>query len=130
MMMMPDDFEHSAIRHYDDAETLAAAGSIDGAGHLIGFSAECGIKHGISTLIVGIDPVHGHLPDLVDKAKRALNQRRQSRLYTILKNKELFANWKVESRYASNGSITKLEYNNWRDQAFSILGAAGLRRRK
>ena len=127
---MPDNFEDAAIRHFDDADILAAAGSIDGAGHLIGFSAECGIKHGIRMLMSDIDPLHGHLPELVEKAKRALTQRRQSGLYTILKNKTLLANWKVDLRYSSNRTIEKSVYEEWRRQTYAILHAAGLRRRK
>ncbi|MET3715411.1 hypothetical protein [Pseudomonas sp. PvP001] len=127
---MPENFEDSAVRHFDDAEILAAAGSIDGAGHLIGFSAECGIKHGIRILMSETDHVHGHFPELVDKAKRALTQRRQTGLYGILKNRNLLENWKVDLRYSSNHAIEKSVYEEWRRQTYTILHAAGLRRRK
>lgn len=46
----PEDFRAAAVRHYEDARALKYAGRLDNAGHLIGFAAECAIKHGIEAL--------------------------------------------------------------------------------
>lgn len=49
----PEDYQAAAIRHYLDASALRMAGRLDNAGHLIGFSAECAIKHRIDSLGLG-----------------------------------------------------------------------------
>ena len=47
---MPEDYASAAIRHFKDATALQSSGRLDNAGHLVGFAAECAIKHGISNL--------------------------------------------------------------------------------
>jgi hypothetical protein len=125
---MPENYGQSAIRHFDDAHSLASAESWDGAGHLIGFAAECALKQGILATIQGIDSVHGHFPGLIEVAKRQLHQRRQTGLYTILKNSNLMMGWKVELRYHATGSVNRETYEVWKQHTYSILHASGLRR--
>jgi hypothetical protein len=125
---MPENYGQSAIRHFDDAHRLASAESWDGAGHLIGFAAECALKQGILVTIQGIDSVHGHFPGLIEVAKKQLHQRRQTGLYTILKNSNLMAGWKVELRYHATGSVNREKYEVWKQHTYSILHASGLRR--
>ena len=127
---MPEYYGVAAVRHFSDAEALAGIESWDGAGHLIGFSAECSIKHGISTLRPDAESVRKHIPDLTDVAKRLLNQRRHTGIYIVLKNANFMAGWSVESRYSNDGAVDKEVYMLWRQQAYSLLHAANLRAKK
>lgn len=124
---MDEKFAAAAVRHYDDADKLAESERLDGAGHLIGFSAECAIKHAVLSLRSDIDSLRGHFPDLIDVAKRHLNQRLHHGLYTIIKNPVFMQDWKVEGRYSENGTVTKQQYELWRGQARSLMYAARLR---
>lgn len=126
---MPENYGVAAVRHFTDAECLAAALSWDGAGHLVGFSAECALKYGIMSLRQDGEGVRGHFPDLTEIAKRQLNQRRHSGLYTIIKNQNFMSDWKVELRYHENGAIDQAKYELWRQQTYSLLHASGLRKR-
>jgi hypothetical protein len=45
-----EDYQSAALRHFEDATTLRISGRYDNAGHLIGFAAECAIKHRIMSL--------------------------------------------------------------------------------
>jgi hypothetical protein len=125
---MEEKFAAAAIRHYGDADTLAASKRLDGAGHLIGFCAECAIKHAVISLRADINNLHGHFPDLIDIAKRHLNQRQHHGLYTIIKNPVFMDGWKVSDRYSEDGVVTKQHYELWREQARSLMYAAKLRR--
>lgn len=127
---MPEHYGQSAIRHFDDALSLASVESWDGAGHLIGFAAECALKHGILATVQGIDNPHGHFPALIEVAKKHLHQRRQSGLYAVLKNENLMAGWKVELRYHETGTVDKQTYESWKQHTYSILHASGLRRQQ
>ena len=42
-----ESYEHAAMRHFADAEDLAARRRLDNAGHLIGLAAECAVKHAV-----------------------------------------------------------------------------------
>lgn len=125
---MPENYGEASIRHYADAQALAHAERFDGAGHLIGFSAECAIKHHIGTIKPNYDVPHGHFPNIIEIAKRHLHQRRQTEMHRILKNPELMKDWDVSHRYSENGSTTQDAYEQWRGQAAHIIFAAGLRR--
>lgn len=65
-----EDYASAAIRHYIDAEKLKSSGSIDNAGHLVGFAAECALKYKISTISPDMDRPRGHFPDFVNIAKK------------------------------------------------------------
>lgn len=124
---MEEKFAAAAVRHFEDADVLALSERLDGAGHLIGFSAECAIKHGVLSIRSDIDSLHGHFPDLINIAKRHLSQRLHHGLYTVIKNPLFMQGWKVEGRYSDNGNITKQQYELWRGQARSLMYAVRLR---
>ncbi len=42
-----ENYREAAIRHLNDSEKLLESNSVDNAGHLIGFAAECAIKYKI-----------------------------------------------------------------------------------
>ena len=124
---MEEKFAVAAVRHFNDADTLAASERLDGAGHLIGFCAECAIKHAVISLRADIDSLHGHFPELINVAKRHLNNRLHHGLYTIIKNPVFMQGWKVGGRYSEDGAVTKKNYELWRGQARSLMFAAKLR---
>ncbi len=124
---MEEKFATAAIRHYVDANTLAEAERFDGAGHLIGFSAECAIKHAVLTLRSDMDSLRSHFPNLIDIAKRHFKQRAHHGLYTVINKPMFMKDWKVEGRYSDDGHVTMEQYELWRGQARSLMYAAGLR---
>jgi hypothetical protein len=124
---MEEKFAAAAMRHYEDAETLAASERLDGAGHLIGFSAECAIKHAVLSLRSDKESLHGHFPELVNVAKRHLNQRLHHGLYTVIKAPTFMQGWTVHGRYSDDGSVTRQNYDLWRAQARALMYAAKLK---
>ncbi|KTC43822.1 hypothetical protein AO262_14505 [Pseudomonas fluorescens ABAC62] len=124
---MEEKFAAAAVRHFRDADTLAASNSLDGAGHLIGFSAECALKHAVLSLRPGVEKIQKHFPDLVEVAKRHLDMRAHHGLYIILKNPAFMQNWTVGSRYSEDGMITRKTYDLWRSQTRALMYAAKLR---
>lgn len=74
---MGDNYEAAAVRHYADAKLLKEAGRKDGAGHLVGFAAECAIKFRIQTLQPNATSPQLHLPDLLAAARKKLAARGQ-----------------------------------------------------
>ncbi|WP_143039900.1 hypothetical protein [Pseudomonas salomonii] len=125
---MPENYEQSALRHFSDAEKLANSGSLGGAGHLIGFSAECAIKYCVANLRPENEVPHVHFPQIIEAAKKQLQGRRQSAMHNTLKRPELMLGWKIEQRYSPDNTITQDTYNKWREHASSIIFASGLRR--
>lgn len=124
---MDEKFATAAVRHYVDANTLAETERFDGAGHLIGFSAECAIKHAVLTLRSDIDSVRGHFPDLLGIAKRHLKHRSHYHIYSVINGPAFLKGWKVEDRYSDDGFITKQQYTEWRGQTRELMCAARLR---
>ena len=72
---MVEKYDSAALRHYEDANLLMSSGRLDNAGHLIGFAAECAIKHGISTFNPNLPSPYGHLPEFLTIALRHLKGR-------------------------------------------------------
>jgi hypothetical protein len=120
--------DQAAIRHFDDAASLAENARWDGAGHLIGFAAECALKHAIVNLRPEQDAPHKHLPELREIAKRHLTLRSHMSLHTVLSQPDYFAGWVVEARYAATDTVLAETYDVWRTHASRTIGAAGLRR--
>jgi len=123
-----DDYQSAAVRHYEDAKSLQNLGRLDNAGHLIGFSAECAIKHKIKSLQPSGASLHGHLPDLLIAARKHLNGRAiSSSMYSVLKN-EVLKGWSVHRRYHSTGSTTAQELSEWFVTMARLLATAGIRK--
>ncbi|WP_428020217.1 hypothetical protein [Aquabacterium sp.] len=120
-----EDYKGAAARHYTDAYTLKSIGQYDNAGHLIGFAAECAIKHHM--VQVSQSSVNLHLPELLAAAKRQLGSRvGYTSLYDVLKTDAL-AGWAIDYRYAPTGKISKETLEGWCAGAKRILAAAGVR---
>lgn len=126
---MSENYKASAIRHFSDAENLANAGRFAGAGHLIGFSAECAIKFCVENAKPNNEAPHLHFPQIIEAARKQLHQRRQAGLNLILQSKEqLMSGWSIGMRYLDDNSVSEQTYKQWRSDASRILNASGLKR--
>ncbi|MCI1051607.1 MULTISPECIES: hypothetical protein [unclassified Stenotrophomonas] len=123
-----DDYESAAVRHFKDAEALRMAGRKDNAGHLIGFSAECAIKHKIKTLRTDASAPHGHFPELLMIARKHLQGRSLSAsMHSLLKN-DVLVGWSVNRRYYVTGSTSDAELQDWFVIASRLMATAGIKR--
>lgn len=119
-----EQYEQSAVRHYANAILLQGANQFDNAGHLLGFSAECAIKHAISSFKPGRLNPKGHFPEYLNIARKHIDAR--SNMYNLLQQ-NLMDGWRVDRRYFATGHTTATELNNWDRDARRILGAAGIK---
>ncbi len=127
---LPQDYESAAVRHFDDATTLRNLGRTDNAGHLIGFAAECAIKHRISSLRPGVNVPQGHFPEILIAARKHLGQRSgYTGMYTIVKN-DIFKRWSVNKRYDETGHTQPGDLEEWVATTKRLFAVAQLRRRK
>jgi len=126
--MPVENYAEASIRHFSDAEHLACSGRFDSAGHLIGFAAECAIKHAVLSLAAG--PVAKlHIPLLIEHARKRLHGQRDRAVHTLIGDPAFFDGWRVEARYESDGGTDASRYASWRVAASRTIGAAGLRKR-
>ncbi|HDZ9442607.1 hypothetical protein [Klebsiella quasipneumoniae] len=63
-----ENYREAAIRHLNDSERLLKINSVDNAGHLIGFAAECAIKYKIE--LNNSDNPKLHFPYILAAAKK------------------------------------------------------------
>jgi hypothetical protein len=125
---MGEPYSEAAVRHFEDAEQLAAHNRFDGAGHLIGFAAECAVKLSVEALRPGANAPHLHFPDLIERAKRILHGRRKHSMLILLSRESFMRGWNVAHRYSDDGAVSETHYRAWRTDATRALGAAGLRK--
>lgn len=124
-------YDSAAIRHFEDAQLLRDAGKLDNAGHLVGFAAECAIKHQISSLkSKQMNTLHGHLPDFLIVARKHLGSRSNyNGMFNILKS-EIFSGWHVNRRYCQTGNTSPEELDIWFGVARRLFATAGLKVRQ
>ncbi len=126
---MPENYGAAALRHYADAKLLASNERYDNAGHLIGFAAECSIKHVFQPSGSGR---YKHLPQLLNAFPRLVQGRdpRKKAMYAISPLlRTAFNDWDVSLRYQDDG-IDKNTYEKWEQMARRALGAAELSQRR
>jgi hypothetical protein len=123
-----EEYGAAAVRHFADAEILAARKRWVGAGHLVGFAAECAIKHRIETLRPEQGAPHGHFPEILNAARRHISKRRDTTIHAFLKMTNLMEGWDISLRYSRNEAVDEAKYRLWRDHAARLVSAAGLRR--
>jgi hypothetical protein len=127
---LAEDYESSAARHFDDATLLRASGKLDNAGHLIGFAAECAIKHRITTLQPRHDSPHGHFPEILIAARKHLGQRTgYASMFDVIRA-DIFSGWHVNRRYSKTGTTSEAELDAWFSVTKRILATAGLKTHK
>lgn len=125
----PEDYQAAAIRHFQDATTLRSTGQLDNAGHLIGFSAECAIKHRIEALGSADGSPALHLPQILDAARRRLGERANfTSMFNLLKG-DIFVGWAVDHRYSETGKVTSDQIEAWFGVTQRLLAAANIRLR-
>lgn len=125
-------YDDAAIRHFEDAKLLMKSGRLDNAGHLIGFAAECAIKHRIMSLQAGQSSPHGHLPDFLNAARKHLNGRGSypyPEMLNLLKL-DIFSGWSVNRRYYQTGNTTQSELTTWFDVTKRLFATAKLKVRQ
>ena len=126
-----ESYEHAAMRHFADAEDLAAHRRLDNAGHLIGLAAECAVKHAVRH--VALNPPHIHFPELtagirqlggrdpvISKIRRALSPPTLG---------SVFDDWSIAMRYGADGHVVNAQYRKWKVAAGRIMSAASIERR-
>lgn len=134
MPRLGETFDEASVRHFFDAGRLAEAGRFDNAGHLIGFAAECAIKHAFGLSGPVADHWKIHLPQLAGVARKHA-QGRRSRQFPIVNLLEqlrgrYFDDWSVNQRYHRDGTVSAETYDRWRKQARRTLLAASIRIRQ
>jgi HEPN domain-containing protein len=119
-----ESYKDAATRHYEDAVVLRQASKFDNAGHLIGFAAECAIKHAISTFSSSSGRPKGHFPEFLNIARKHLDKR--SPMYNLLQT-ELMTGWKVDRRYYATGQTSPAELEDWLGHTRRLMGAAKIK---
>ena len=72
--MAGENYREAALRHMKDAEALAKGKRWGGAGHLVGFAAECALKHRITSLRTENETLKRHFPGLIEIAKKTFGR--------------------------------------------------------
>ena len=127
---MSENYASAAARHFEDAADLRGAGRTDNAGHLIGFAAECAIKHNISSLRLGKASPHGHFPEILIAARKHLGPRAgYTQMFNLLRA-DTFRGWDISSRYMSTGHTNIVDLETWFQTTKRLFAAAGLKVRK
>jgi hypothetical protein len=127
---LPEDYGSAAARHFDDASALQESGRYDNAGHLIGYAAECAIKHRISSLRPGANCPHGHFPEILIAARKHLGARSQyTGMYDIVKG-DILKGWGVNLRYEATGHTTSADLTAWFTATRRLFATANLKGRR
>ena len=126
---MPSDYKQSAVRHFYDAELLAASGRYDDAGHLMGLAAECALKLGAQGFTQPSNQeIDGHLPGVKRTIRSILDGRSaKGPLLALVGRSDFFQNWAVNDRYKSDGHVEKPTYDNWKASTKLAFGIVKLR---
>ena len=118
--MAQPDYGDAGKRHALDAGLLLKAARYDGASHLAGLAAECGLKALVGASLTPSPTGHGpptlagqkagHLPDLWGTAMSNLRTRHRPDSAVaglISRDSNPFADWEMETRYARSNSVNK-----------------------
>lgn len=128
---MPEAYAVAASRHFADAERLARDQRYDNAGHLVGFAAECALKHAYDITEPDEASPRVHLPDLAAAIRRRVRSRnpRQQALRSLLGQTQngFFSDWQVSARYGDDGTVSRAMYERWEGYARRTLGAARIK---
>lgn len=125
--LLAEDYESAAARHYEDANRLRGLSRPDNAGYLVGFAAECAIKHRITSLRPLENAPHCHLPDILVAARTHFGPRSgYTDMYHIVKG-DIFKGWSVANRYGQTGHTNEADLAQWFTTARRLLASAKVR---
>lgn len=121
-------YQDAALRHYDDANHLADCERWDNAGHLMGFAAECAVKHAVQGQTKAQVP-HCHFPELTQKIRKIGGRNALQTAHKALSRTgqpSAFDDWDVASRYGATGQVTACQFRAWQRAAGRVMRAAGI----
>jgi len=109
MTALPVDFHNAHLRHWNDAELLRKHNRWANADQLYGFSAECGLKAVMQCLGMPTDKTGKpterrnlkHVQDLWPQFRSFARLRSGGRFSDMLPEKNPFADWSQDNRYAN-----------------------------
>lgn len=127
-------FDDAAIRHWLDALLLEEGGRLDNSDHLLGLSAECGLKVALSACGYPVvdragalaGPYRYHIDALWARARLQSLQKSRPALVALLDSGEPFFDWRIEQRYGRSGEVQPSAHERHKLGARRVLGAVGL----
>ncbi len=122
-----EDYEGAAIRHYQDAKRLHQANRLDNAGHLVGFAAECAIKHKIGALGNGKPLLIYIFLIFFLRHVNGSGERAGYRSMFDLVKADIFKDWNVDWRYAHTGKTTQDNIVDWFTTTRRLFAAANIK---
>jgi len=127
---LAQNYESAATRHFEDATALQALGRADNAGYLIGFAAECAIKHNIVSLQPGAHSPQGHFPEILIAARKRLGPRSgYTSMFDVIRA-DIFSGWNVHRRYDETGHTDSADLTKWFNTTKRLFATAGLKVRR
>ncbi|MGO4167880.1 hypothetical protein [Novosphingobium sp. YAF33] len=126
---MADDYAASAKRHSEAASDLAANAKYDNAGYLIGYTAECAIKHKMRQVSgQATERIEGHCPNIMNALRLRIQHRGLTGQWLqVVRGPNPLSDWEVDQRYASNGHVTKEKFEDWQKFANRLMSLAGIK---
>jgi hypothetical protein len=133
---MAEAFKESAARHWHDARLLEKAKRHDNANQLVGFAAECAIKHALCQIPAfskngQLEGYRLHINELWAKnLNLQIVRRRFAELAELLKRSNPFHDWSVDHRYAKDGTVpdeASLRHRMMTARLLKSIGITGTR---
>lgn len=129
---MSENYVEAALRHWRDAELLKTHSRVENADQLYGIAAECALKvvllgmPGCSSNGVLRKAYKQHIDELWDKMPLQNVANRFPCLPTVLSQANPYQDWRIDQRYAADGSVNAKALENHRQFSKRLLGAAQL----
>jgi hypothetical protein len=137
-MAYQENMSSAAARHFADAELLANSTQGLGACQLIGYAAECALKHLLESQF-NVRNIHkqgsgaGHFPRLTAAARISLAGRSAGPVLALLNTPGFMHHWDIDLRYTDDASLQTVAgntaphfYANWKADAVRIFQLARL----
>lgn len=129
-----DDYQGSAARHWNDATLLEKKYRHANANQLYGLAAECAIKTALCQVpgLVKDGKLQKHRTHIDKLWGPTLIQSIQNRfpkLVALLDHyeKNPFHDWRIDHRYAREGTVSEDAFKRHRDMAKRLLGSVGIK---
>lgn len=123
------DMRASAYRHLLAAEQLLSGPRKDVAGYLLGWAAECALKHMMQRAGIGelpsaqrqSDPYYAHFEALKTLLDDSLKGRRNEHLRKICQQTSLMQHWSTSMRYSDGKGIDGRWVDRWHGDAKQLV---------